>query len=318
MKRIVISMGLILAACGTRPDGLTYNNPPIEPSTNTPPPPLTKTPTSPSGQPTATPVGPFTGKIADLRKVSRSAGIKVTLSGVIVTGANGNGRTFYVSDADGGEYSGIEIERCSNTDANCSRTDRPVPGQTYDIEGTLFTGSSRNPDHWSIGPAGQVTVTKVTKPPVFVPPTSVTMQTLANKATNAPYRGVYVFLTDERGSAINVTVANVTPAELRNSSWEGDLNLCGDNLQASDTVADCCANGPLYFGFYVRAFDQDLRIATDNYRQANITGFPCYGSKVPFAVRVGDQIAQFAGVFDRDDNSNALFPTADTDYIIRP
>lgn len=320
----IAAVGLACAAmfvgCGSRPDGLSYNNPPIEPTSNTPPPPNAKLAT-PSGPSTASaPPGPHVGSIADLRRFpKRPAGIEVTLSSVIVTGANGNGRTFYVADAEGGEFSGIEIEKCKSTDDSCSKTDRPVPGQVFDIQGKLFTGNSRNPEHWSIGPAGEVKLTRKEVPRGYVSPYPVTLDLLADKAANTAFRGAYVYLADTMGRPLTVDVTNTTPSELRNSNWQGDLNQCGENLKVTDpTTVNCCANGPLFFGFYVAKGEATLRVATDNYRQANITAFPCFPSKVPFAVRVGDKIGQFAGVFDRDDNANVLFPTSDSDYIIRP
>jgi hypothetical protein len=273
--------------------------------------------TGPSGGGPAT----FTGTIAQLRQLpTAKSGLKVVINKAQIVSVSGNGDDAYVVDPDGGFFSGIQITRCKSTDSVCEKAPRNLGGFVK-VEGTFLTTSSATA-HMSIG-SDSTPAKLTTLPDAVVAPTpdEVTVADVGITETdNVNIRGTYVTLINNGGTAAELTITDITPADDTNPNWTGDAAKCGaTNLGAlpADDKTNCCSKGPKYFSLIAEDADGvKVRISTTNYRDIDFNGWPCFRDQVDGAVKVGDKFTKLGGTFDFNYDSSAVSPATKTDYTI--
>jgi hypothetical protein len=144
----------------------------------------------------------FRGTITELRQLEPAReGMPLVLEDVIVLSTSNKDNRYYVADAMGGEYGGIEVQGCDTCD------DRVTPGTTVDVEGLL---SVEDDERYLVKTAALRTKSRAH---AEVPVASLPAPLAApDEANNGRFIGGYVVLVDaDSGSPSRFSVVDVTP-----------------------------------------------------------------------------------------------------------
>ncbi len=257
----------------------------------------------------------FHGNIATLRQANLANNSPVTLDDTVVTSISGNGKTVYVSDPEGGAFSGIEVDMCKT--APCNGVPQSLLGE-YKVQGTYLV--TADGVHASLGTP---TLTLLDPGPAPLLPYQTTADEVSETAThNGDVVGTWVSV-DYPGEA---QVSSVTAASFLNTSYTSDMeNACRGTGVAIDT-SQCCPSGvgPKYFGFEVQVGNDTIGISTGNYPSkangengSNLAVWPCNGD-FSSVITTNTFFTGLGGIYDINFGLGSISPATDSDYVIAP
>lgn len=321
-----LAVCVAVAGCGRDPNKKSQTELPVMTEGNTPAPdPSLNAGSSGNGTgPTNTqpPKSSHEGSIVDLRAISGArSGLPVKLTGVVVVSNSGNGSNAYLSDQEVTAGSGIELERCGDSDTTCKRNPKPV-GTVVDVTGTLFINRDGS---WVIGK-----VTAMDEVPdeaaFYVTPALATVAQVEKGSLkgNEDLRALPVTLVDEDGSGDAVMVVHdLTPEDDKNNGFPETLDAqCGvENLQKPEnSAAVCCPSGigPKYYSFTLKdkKTGKLVSVSTTNYRDIQFNAWPCGARDAANALKVGDEFSRFGGIFDVKFQKASIAPASTADYVL--
>ncbi len=252
--------------------------------------------------------------VAQIRQAKLSNGAAVSISNAVVTAISGTGKTIWVADAAGGNYSGIAVSVCDSKTAVCAANPPAEVGAAYSVSGTYLVtkdgtyASLVDPTFTSVTGAGPV--------PAFVVQASEIAQ---GSTANADVRGVYVSVGD-------ATVADAAPTgqDFLNAAYTSAMENACRGLGVTKDTSQCCPShiGPKYYGFVAQAGPTQIEVSTSNYSSkyngsngVGIEVWPCDGDFSKILVN-GQDLGTLAGVFDINFGAATLYPATPHDYTV--
>ncbi len=296
MKHWCYSLMVLVAACA-RDDAAEQGSAAIE---------------APAAAPQETPVEEapderatygFKGTITELRQLEPArAGLSILLQDVVILSASKPKGLFYVADALGGEYAGIEVslcEACRKTSVDVAVTVnvagvlRLEAGDRYIIEQAKFVVRSN----------ARAEVPKVSIPTAF-----------AMSQDSGRFVGGYVQLVDAQTDAPSrFIVVDREPRGAKNDAYPESLDtLCSFDAVAS---AACCAFGPKYRYFVVEESQthERVNVSAAPFQSFGAPAWPCAADDLPNVLQLGDEFTSLAGIIDVHDHVAMLVPTSAAD-----
>jgi hypothetical protein len=246
----------------------------------------------------------FRGSITELRQLEPAReGLYVLLQDVVILSASKPKGLFYVADALGGEYAGIEVSLCQA----CRHTSADV-AVTVNVSGVLRLESG---DRYIIEQAHFVVRShdraEVPKVPI---PTA-----LAMTPGTARFVGGYVQLVDaQTDEPSHFVVVDRAPVAATNEAYPMRLDATC-SFEEAQSVA-CCEFGPKFTYFIVEDSRTQARInvATAPFQSfGSARAWPCDANDVANVIKVGDAFASLAGIIDVQNNTTVIVPTSPAD-----
>ena len=250
----------------------------------------------------------FRGTITELRQLEPAKkGLPIILEDVVVLSANKRAHRYYVADAIGGEYGGIEVKSCN--EPSCRAVLLP-PGTTVDVEGVLSVESDQR---YVVENARlRLRSNKTSEVPQAELPTPLAAP---HEATNGRFVGGYVVLVDAAtAEPSRFAIIDLEPEAGKNPDYPEEL-AASCTLGAVAIDADCCAFGPKYRWFVVEdeATRARVHVSTAMQDTWSVRAWPCTSADLGRMLDVGDGFSKLAGIIDVRDQQTLIMPMSDRD-----
>lgn len=244
----------------------------------------------------------FRGTITELRQLEPAReGMPLVLEDVVVLSTSNKDNRYYVADAMGGEYAGIEVVACE------ACTDRSEPGTIVDVEGVLSVESGER--YLVIGARlRSQSNARAEVPAVELPSPLASPQ----ETDSGRFVGGYVVLVDADTEAPSqFRVVDLAPAAAQQVEYPAECTL-----ERAD--AACCEHGPKYRYFVVEELRTGSRVhvATAAWQQWAFRVWPCAPDDLARVVKSGAVISRLAGVLDVQESEALIVPVGPDDIAL--
>jgi hypothetical protein len=228
----------------------------------------------------------------------------ITVVGVVIAVNGTSAKEWYIQDAAGGAFSGVDVfcNKTAHTNPCPMAIVTPSLHDLVQVTGKLSTYKGK----LELQPSAQSTVMANAAPPA---PMTVTAADVASNSTNAAIRGSIVKLTG------TFTVDSTAPATLYDTNCAGDAGVNG-------YCSGC--RPPTYSGFQVNDGAGHSILVQQTFYTTNhlASSMECLTQSGAIPVMTGRTLSALGGIVDVDPfgvtpSTVTVQPTADSDYTLQ-